>query len=249
MVTRRRKKKPSDQPRKAIHVALFEQRHVVPAYVKQAIFDLKPLDPTTGKFGWDPLDHEAFYNAACEKFFRWKAEGYTDVVIYLSGLIGATLEVINAATEAEMHLKFMHFSYNTGRWIAQYMLEKPGHHIEYTQTEKDIRANESDISAKTTPSEDRFYRKYAQSYNAMLLHYMQSTSKGTFDWEAEKKYCYTNYYASNDDALEFCIYHILKIDEIPTTEFYPKLRAAVVGGQFKAFYGNYDGGSTSGRRK
>lgn len=142
------------------HVALFEERHIVPEWVKDHIFDKRPG-------GWDTLDIWEFQKVALEKFLRWQYDGVKTVYIYLSGLTTAVVSTINAAHKLGIYVKLFHYSYIINKWLPQTvecLTPPPG--ISHALTAAEIKDWERDRKAKSemTDSEYGDFRFYVKAY-------------------------------------------------------------------------------------
>lgn len=161
------------------HVALFEDRHTVPIWVKDHIFEKR-------EEGWDTLDIWEFQRVALNKILRWKYEGIGTIYIYLSGLTTAVISALNAAYKAGVYVKLFHYSYMVDRWLPQNLdfLTAPSG-VASTLTAAEIKQWELDrqLKAQLTDKEYGDYRFYIKSYLDLRDKYRDST----IDWSTIRK--------------------------------------------------------------
>lgn len=148
------------------YAALFKDRHYFPSYVQDCIFDGLAK-------GYDPMDSMTFKTEAIEKFLKWKYEGFDCVHIYMSGLVAATVAIINAAYASELPIKLYHYSFMQDKWLPQTVdfCATLGYNNNLTEREVRDLAYEVEIKRELTKNEYMNMIGYVRIYKDLLLKY------------------------------------------------------------------------------
>lgn len=173
------------------NVALFQNRHRVPGYVKDWFFDYR-------KAGYNPLDIQQLQEIAKKKCLKWKAEGIQRVHIYLSGLTTACVAAINAVWETGMSAKLYHYSFLLDKWLPQTLeFFKDRDTTSSLLSQQEIEAwNEEEITRKElTVQEYMLFVGYARIFQDI----MQEADSGFIDFDKVKQEIHEKYVHVNDE--------------------------------------------------
>lgn len=153
------------------HVALFQNRHHVPRFVKDYIYEEK-------KGGWDMMDIWEFQRVALHKFSQLKAKGVTYVSIYLSGLTSAVIAALNAAHAAGIKCKLFHYSFLTDRWLPQQLdFLSDDCNGALTVAERDMWEEDRIEKEKMSVNEYKEFCTYVKAYRDALDKYKDTVTE------------------------------------------------------------------------
>ena len=161
------------------HVALFEDRHVVPSWVHDFIFEKRAE-------GWDTLDIWEFQRVALQRLLRWKYEGIGTIYVYLSGLTTAVISAVNAAYKAGIYVKLFHYSYMIDKWLPQnldFLDAPPGVVNTLTAAELKQWNLDRELKAQLTDKEYGDFRYYVKIFLDLRDKYRDTT----VDWGMLRK--------------------------------------------------------------
>lgn len=166
-----------------LNVALFEGRHPWPSFIKEFVYDSK-------SGGYDPRDFEVFEGLAIIKFLHWKAKGVKAINLYLSGLVAATVAVLNAAYTTGIYVKLFHYSSVSNNWIPQLcdFLKLPQGTV---LTNEEVLSLEKEERAKKeiTDLERRTIVSYVNLFNELYTNY----DPNRFCWKDVHSYIIREY--------------------------------------------------------
>ena len=101
---------PAQETVDCVRLALCESRHEMPEEVEGAIFPQTIADPT---------DFRSMRLQVTRKLRPIKTSGIKFLVVYVTGLTPALVEVINWCHRNEINLILMHFDRETGEYVPQ----------------------------------------------------------------------------------------------------------------------------------
>jgi len=175
-----------------LNVALFEKRHKWPSYVKDFIFE------EVNK-GYDQRDFSTFEGIATIKLLGWKAKGIKAINLYLSGLVGATISVLNAAYNVGIYVKLFHYSNIINNWIPQTLdfFPIPSGIIFKTPEELQIEEEELRVKEEITNKERQVIIGYVNVFNKLQEHY----DPDRYTWEDVYSYITREYQGCNKEYI------------------------------------------------
>ena len=176
------------------NVALFQNRHRVPSYVKDWFFDER-------KNGYNPLDIEQLQDLAKEKCLKWKAEGIQRVHIYLSGLTSATVAALNAVWDTGMSAKLYHYSFLLDKWLPQtlaFFKDRDTTSSLMSSSELQAWNEEQEARKELTLTEYLLFVGYARIFQDV----MQEAESGFIDFTKVKQDIHDKYVHVNDTYID-----------------------------------------------
>lgn len=200
------------------NVALFQNRHRVPSYVKDWFFDER-------KNGYNPLDIKQLQDLAKEKCLKWKAEGIQRVHIYLSGLTSATVAALNAVWDTGMSAKLYHYSFLLDKWLPQtlaFFKDRDTTSSLMSSSELQAWNEEQEARKELTLTEYLLFVGYARIFQDV----MQEADSGFIDFTKVKQDIHDKYVHVNDTYIDLMkpYFDTRKKQEVP---YNVKLREAI----------------------
>ena len=188
------------------YASLFRDRHYFPTYVKDHVFD--------GQTNlYEPMNIMVFKHDALTKFLKWKKQGFTCVYIYMSGLVTATIAVLNAAWLAEMPVKLYHFSFLQDKWLPQEIefCSALGYNSNITDRELNDWTREVEEKKELDVAEYQNLVGYVRIYKDLVLKYSKEPIP---EWRQLKAMLYKQYKDLKSDYLDMMSQHLYPLNSL-----------------------------------
>ena len=188
------------------YAAMFRDRHYFPAYVKDYVFDGQTNT-------YEPMNIGTFKNDALNKFLKWKKQGFTCVYVYMSGLLTATISMLNAAWLAEMPIKLYHFSFLQDMWLPQEIefSSALGYNSNITDRELNAWVKEVEDKKELDVSEYQNLVGYVRIFKDLVLKYSKEPIP---DWRQLKGMLFKQYKDLRSDYLDMMAQHLYPLNSL-----------------------------------